>query len=415
MSVLRRLWALRRERPLLVALSVLTLAVLLVWPVVDHFLRAGGVVTPFGFNDYGAYSGAVERWQNGERIYVPDGRGGYHASYLYPPVTLLLFYPFATLDFVSAAVLLGVLSIVLLWLGLDAVAGSLGYDLGVGDRLLFLFALFGFQPALRAFKWAQIPTLLAAALCFAFYAAERGAGDGGRAARYASGALTTLGSAFKLFFAPSGAHLLRDRDRFAGAMATAALLVIASLAVFGVEVHRTYLDVLLWGKGWGANPPAQFWDTSAAYRPLAVLGPLATPVRAAGVLGVVALSLAARGVETAAVRRATFALGVAAIPVLAPRADNHDLVVLLLPALVLLALELEGPDGRPWLPVLAVLLVHFHQLTLHVAVNPPGWLPLAGFVSGHAAWFQPGVWGTFLLVGLAARHVARPISSTWHR
>ena len=175
MSILRRLWTLRTERPAFVVLSVITVSALVVWPAFDVYLRRIGLATPFGFNDYGAYAGAVTRWVEGAPLYVRAEGGGYHGSYLYPPIVLLLFVPFAAFEFTTAAVLFGGLSLVLLWTGLAAVARALGYDLLVSERLVLLFAVFGYQPALRDFKWGQLSTLLTALLCFAFYAHELGA------------------------------------------------------------------------------------------------------------------------------------------------------------------------------------------------------------------------------------------------
>lgn len=195
MSVATRLWELRMRYPVFVACAGVTVAILLIWPVVDFYLREADLVTPFGFNDFGAYSGALRRWSEGGSIYVRDDGGGYHGSYLYPPVTLLLFYPFTGFGFTTGAILFGGISLVLLWVGLDAVAQSL-------------------------------------------------------------------------------------------------------------------------------------------------------------------------------------------------------------------AGELDAATGYPSIPVLSVLLFHLHRYVLEVAINPPEWLPLGAFVSSHAAWFQPGMWATFLLVGLAVYRVA---------
>lgn len=404
MSVARALWSRRRDHPWLVGLAILTAVVLGAWHVVDFYLRTHGWTTPMGFNDFGAYSGAVHRWTVGEPLSVPTDSGGYHGTYLYPPITVLVFYPFATLGFQPGAVVLGGLSLILLWVGLEAVATSLGAEFAVWERLALLVMLAGFQPALRDFKWAQISTLVAAGLCFACYTQELGADSSPRSAafQYASGALTTLSSAFKLFVATAGAHLLRDRRRLLGALATAGLLGILSVAIFGLDAHRTYLDVLAWGKGWAASKPPAYWDLTAAYHPLHVAGDLALPLRAAGVLGVIALSLAARRATVAPARWATFALGVAAVPVLAPQAALNDLVVVVLPAVVLVAHELEHPRGVPWLPILSVLLVHVQPTVLHLLLREPG----LGGLSGAVAWLQPAAWGTLLLLGLAARRVA---------
>jgi hypothetical protein len=422
MSIPRRLWSLRRDRPLFVALSALTIGTLLVWLAVEFYLPAAtsdtrGISLGYGFNDFSAYTGALDGWVGGGPLYTEQPEGGYHGEYLYPPITVLVFYPFATLGFTTGAVLFGALSVVLLWLGIEAVSRVLGYRLRLWERLATLRALFSFQPVIRNFRWAQTATLLAAALCFAFYFQERAeattslSGDGEvsertRAAyKYASGAFTTLGSAFKLFVATSGAHLLRDRKRFVGAMVTAGALAVASVAVFGVDTHQTYIDVLTWGKGWGDTRPPYLWDRYAAYRPLHVFGSAGLYLKAAGILAVVGLTWATRSTDSVSARHSTFALGVAVVPLVAPQADSHDLVLMLLPAVIMVAHELDRPDGYAWVPVLSVLLFHLHRYGLELVIVPPEWLPAAQFIRDNAAWFQPGMWASFMLVGLIAVRV----------
>jgi len=416
MSVVRRLWALRHDRPLLVVVTVATVLSTVLWPLADALLRPTGLihVSDYGFNDFGVYSLTVDAWLDGEPIYVQNEDGGYHGSFLYPPFVLPLFYPFSLLGFETGPVLFGTLSLVLLWVGIDGIAESFGARLAVPERIVLLFALFGFHPAFWDFKWGQVSTLLAALLCFAFLAHEHSErldtwrSGSGTASAVLSGILTTLGTTVKLFYMTVGAHLLRDGRRFAGAVLSGALLLGGSLLVFGVDTHRAYLDVLTWGKGWGTAqlPPAE-WQT-AYFRPFYLVDQFVESIGVSvpngwivaatvlGVLGVIALSLAARNSQAAA--QPTFALGVAVVPLLAPRAYTHDLVVLVLPALILLAIELDREDGQAWLPVFALLLVHFQT---------PG-TKLSNEVLGasSAVLVQPGVYGTFILVGLAAVRVA---------
>lgn len=423
MSILRRLWSLRRDRPLFVALSAVTVVTLLVWLVVDFYLPAAtpntrGISIGYGYNDFSAYTGALARWTEGGPLYMQQPDGGYHGEYLYPPITVLLFYPFGTTGFETGAILFGALSIVLLWLGLEAVARTLGYRLRIWERFAMLVAIFGFQPVIRNFRWAQTATFLAGLLCFAFYFHERAEateslyGEGELSPRtkaaykYLSGAFTTLGSSLKLFVATSGAHLLRDRKRFVGAMVTAGVLAVASLAVFGLETHQTYLDVLTWGKGWGDTRAPYLWDRYAAYRPLHVFGSYGLYLKILGIFGVIGLTWAARRNDSVSARRTTFALGVAVVPLVAPQADSHDLVLMLLPAVIMVAHELDRPDGYAWVPVLSVLLFHLHRYGLELIIIPPEWLPAAQFIRDNAPWFQPGMWASFMLVGLVAVRVA---------
>lgn len=423
MSLAGKLWDLRRDRPGFVFLSLLTVSAMVVWPAVDAWLRQIEAihVAPYGFNDFTAYGFAVESWLAGEPIYIEQEDGGYHGSYLYPPVVLPVFYPFTRLGFGPGAVVFGLFSIFLLWVAIEGIVETFGYRLSVPERIVSIFALFGFHPILWDFKWGQVSTLLAAILCFAFYAHERGRQPSKQASQsdprrvrtgtrlqYISGILTTLGSSFKLFYAPAGAHLLRSKDRFVPAVVTGVVLIALSLLVFGVSTNRTYLDVLAWGKGWGTEQFAPVQRQVAYYRPLYLVDQFVATfgiqlpsvwvivATVLGVLGVTWVSLAARDEPAAA--RPTFALGVAVIPLFAPRAYTHDLIVLLLPAIILLAVELERDDGLPWVPVLAVLLVHVHSVGTGVTIHLLG--------RADAVFVQPGVYGTFLLVGLAAVRVA---------
>jgi hypothetical protein len=404
MSLPRRLWALRRERPVFVLLTAVTLGAVLVWPLVDAVIRGMSeeLQTAYAFYDFGAYSGAVEGWLSGGPIYTPDGEGGYRGSFLYPPLTLLFYYPFASVPFDVGGTLMGAFSVVCLWVGLELVARELGLELGVGERFLLLLAVFAFQPVNYAFKMGQMGTFLTAVLCLGFYAHERHRATGRRSYAYLSGVLTTLASSFKLFYATSGAHLLRDRRRLAAALLTAVAFVVASVLAFGVDAHRVYLDVLTWGKGWGEAPRSPTAWGPAYFRPLYVFGSAGFLLKLLGILAVVGLTVAAR---EGPADRATFALGVASIPLFAPEAYTHDLPVLLLPAVVLLAVELDR-DGYPALPVLAVLLTHLHAYGLRFLTHPPEWLPLADLWRSAAGWLQPGLWATLILVGLAAARVA---------
>lgn len=411
MSVSRELWKRRRERPLFVALSVVTVAAMVSWPLADALLRQYNVVhvSPYGFNDFGAYTRAVNNWVSGDApIYTEADDGGFHGSYLYPPFVLPLFYPFVQLGFTTGAVLFGVFSLFLLWVGIEAVVEQYGYRLAVPERIVLLFALFGFQPALWDFKWGQVSTLLAALLCFAFYAHERGE-QGYQNSQYLSGVLTALASSVKLFYATSGAHLLRNSRRFLSGVITGVALLVGSVLVFGLDTHRLYLDVLQWGKGWGTEQLAPFDMQTAYYRPMYLVDQLLNRIgvslpsewiivaTAVGVLAVIGLVVATRNEPDAA--HLAFALGIAVIPLFAPRAYTHDLVVLLLPAVILLAREIKYENGNPWIPVLAVLLLHFHTYGTRAAIHllDRSWAVLV----------QPGVYGTFLLVGLATVRLVR--------
>jgi hypothetical protein len=387
MSLLGRLLALRDERPGFVAVSCLALVALATYPAVDWYLRAIDVAPRFGFWDFGAYSAAVDRWQAGESLYVQNDDGGYHGSYLYPPVALLAFAPFLlTFPFRPAVVLWTAATIGLLWVALQRLAAALGADFHPLERLGALALVVGFHPVLLSVKLGQTAAALGALLTLAAAASLRDRG-------YLSGALTACCGVVKLPYAPAGAHLLGERRRFVGAVAGGLALVLLSLLLFGVDAHRTFLEVLAWGanEGTAARSPT-IW-LPPYYRPFYDV-PYSLAIRVAASLAIVAGVLRADG----AVREVT-ALGFAAVPLLAPLTYAYYFAAAVPAVVLLVAAELDRPDGRPALPLVGLLLIQFHSYGLRTAgMVAPAWVP--------GVLLQPGLYGNLLLVGLAGARVA---------
>ena len=387
MALLRRLLASRDERPGFVVVALLACLVLATYPAVDWYLRAADIAPRFGFWDFGAYSAAVDRWAAGESLYVPNDDGGYHGSYLYPPVALLAFAPFLlTLPFRPAVLLWTAVTLGLLWLAVQRLATTLGATLHPLERLAVLPLVVGFHPVLLSVKLGQTAAALGALLTFAASASLRGRG-------YLSGALTACCGVVKLPYAPAGAHLLEDRDRFAGAVAGAVALLLVSLLLFGVDAHRTFIDVLAWGidEGSAARSP-RIW-LPPYYRPFYDV-PYSLAIRVAASLAIVGGVLRADG----AVREVT-ALGFAAVPLLAPLTYAYYFAAAVPAVVLLVAAELDRPAGRPALPVVGLLLLQVHSYGLRWAgMIAPEWLP--------AVLLQPGLYGNLLLVGLAGARVA---------
>lgn len=391
MSLLRRLFARRRENPAFVAVAVVALLALATYPAVDWYLRTLEIAPPYKFWDWGAYSAAVDRWVEGNSVYVQTEEDGYHGGYLYPPVVLLLFAPFALLfPFNTGATLWLVCSVLLLWGALQALVGALGYSLRPRERAALLPVVVGFQPLLIAAKLAQTAPALGGALTLAAAASLRG-----RA--YASGVLTACCGVVKLPYAPAGAHLLGNRKRFLGAVGGGLALVALSLLVFGLDTHRAYLDVLAWGIREGSSSRSPLLWLPAYYRPLYSV-PHSFAVRVAASLAIVVGVLRAR---PDAVREIT-ALGFAAVPLLAPLTYTYYFVAALPAVVLLVAAELDREDGYPAVPVVGLLFMHAHSYGLWAAAELvpswPEWVP-------HLL-LQPGLWGNLLVVGLAAARVA---------
>jgi len=388
MSLLRRLLARRDDTPLFVVASLLLVLALATYPAVDWYLQSVGVAPRFGFWDFGAYANAVDRWVAGDSLYVRNESGGYHGSYLYPPIAILALAPFRlAFGFRPAAILWTACTVLFLWAAIQRLVGALGVTLRRWERVALLPLVAGFQPVLLAVKLGQTAAGLAALLTLAASASLRGR------SRLAGG-LTACCGVVKLPYAPAGAHLLGNRDRFVGAVAGGLALLALSILLFGVEAHRTFLDVLAWGIETGrvARSP-RIW-LPPYYRPLYGV-PYSLALRLLASLAIVAGALRA---PADAVRELT-ALGFAAVPLLAPLTYTYYFAAALPAGILLLAAELDRPDGRPALPVVGLLLLHVHSYGLRAAGTlTPEWVP--------DLLIQPGLWGNLLLVGLAAARVA---------
>lgn len=412
-SLVQRLFRHRADRPWFVACAVVVGTVLLSYPFVDWALRLADVAAPFQYWDFGAYTGALDRWRAGDPLYVRNDEGGYSGGYLYPPVFLLVVWPFDLLSFATGAALWEFCSAVFLWVSLQLLARTLGVRLRLWERGLALWALVGFHPLLFSVKQGQVSAFLAGLVTLSLVCLLAG-----RATRpafsSASGACTALVGWVKLVYAPIGAHLLTDRRRFLGAVGAGIGVLCVSVAVFGVDAHLHYLDVLRWGKPDAPRSPL-LW-MAPYYRPFYAFGSLGISLRLLGCLAVVGLVLAARSEARDA---ETFALGVAAMPLLAPEAYTYYLTALVPAALVMVSVELDR-DGRPALPLVALGLLHVHSFGLRLAVwaLPPlvpfgdAAVPVfdATVVNVVVSLAQPGVWGALLLGLLAATRVAAAAS-----
>jgi alpha-1,2-mannosyltransferase len=403
MSVVRRLLGARERRPVFAAVTLLTLGVLLVYPLVDYWLRSAGIASEFVFRDYGAYDAAVGRWLDGEPVYQRTEGGGFHGSYLYPPVVLFLFWPVAAnLEFRTAAMVWMVVSVALLWVGLQVLVRALGYDLSWYERAGLLWLMAGFHPLLLGVKLGQTAAFQTGLLCLAGAAmvTDRTSVWRGRA----SGVLTAVVGVVKPAYAPVGAHLLRSPRRLGAAVVTGTVTLWVSVRTFGLDTHRTYVDVLVWGieRGSSARPPG-LW-LPPYYKPLSWV-PGALAVRVAACLGIVSLAVLA----APRARKHVFALGVAAFPLLTPTTYTYYLTALVPAFVVLLAGELET-DGYPSVPVAALLCVSLHAYGLKFVVDV---LPdvVYGFDALRPVFpaLQPGLWGNLAFVALAAVRVAQHV------
>lgn len=404
MPALRQLWSLRERRPRFVACALAVLAFLLVYPAIQWWLHSIGVAGRFGYFDLGAYRAAVNHYEAGETLYVRNEDGGFHGSYLYPPVYVLAFLPLEPFEFRQAGHVLNAVSVGTLWVGLQGIVTVYDVRIAWYERGLLLWAIVGYHPIILSMRLAQVSVALAAILSVALAALLYAENNDNALAQYASGVATAVGGTVKLIYAPVGAHLLQDRRRFAGAVGTGLVLLVVSFAVFGVEAHRNYFEVLTWGKGWGDARSPHIWGP-AYYRPLVALGStlgMVARLGGAAVITGLALLAADEGVDAE-----TFVLGAAAVPLLAPRAYTQDLAIFLPVVVVLLATELSRENGRPLVPVVGLWFAAVHAYGLYFIVDVLAErLSVGEYIVTLSPVLQPGLWGTLLLVGLAIWRVA---------
>lgn len=392
----------RRDRRFAIA-SVMTLLSLLAWPLIYAYLVRIGVADSFHHGDFGAYRITVNAWLDGGPIYEEPYFGGW----LYPPVYLLAFVPFASGEFSTAAWVWTIGSVLALWLALQALIASYGLPLRWFERIILLWAIVGFQPILYGMRLGQASMAIAAIMTLALAAFEYDNRHRNLGGALVAGALTAVAGSVKLFYAPAGAHLLHDSRRFAGAMIAGVVLGGVSLLVFGVDSNLAYLDVLRWGEDWGRDPRHPRLWFPGYYRPFYVIADFALVIRAALLIGILALVVWTRSTDG---DREAFALGIVAIPLLGPQVSVHDFAVVLPAVVALLWIEFVS-DGRPIVPVIALLLLHIQAYGVRVLVSIPPSIPGGSVAGDWAPLLQPALYGNLLLLGLAAYrlYVYRPI------
>jgi len=219
--------------------------------------------------------------------------------------------------------------------------------------------------------------------------------------QYLSGALTALASIPKPYYATSGAHLLRDRRRFAAAVTTGVGAVALSFLLFGIDTHLAYVDVLFSGSDRGAVRPPDTWN-AGQFRPLHVLGGFAPVVTVAVIAGTIALTLASRRDDSPATDRLVFLLGTMAFLSVPSGVINTLALHTLLPVFVtLLVTESRRPDGRIGLVLAGLLLVQVHPYTVEfVAKFGPSVVPPVRRLIPALPLLQPALWGTVVTFGL---------------
>jgi alpha-1,2-mannosyltransferase len=202
----------------------------------------------------GAFEEAARR--EGRRVF----------PYLYPPPSLLAFYPFSTVTYDAAKVSLLAAShaclLVALYLLFFPVAPFDPPPRGLSAALMLVFVL-NYNPVADNFAWGQINLIVLALVCCAWLALKRGG--------HALGVAVPLSLAILLKTYPALLLvLLVIRRRYAAAAATLALVALYALAAWLVLPQQLWGD---WARnvmptgGYGLRPfglflPVEPWNHS---------------------------------------------------------------------------------------------------------------------------------------------------------
>lgn len=200
-------------------------------------------VTPLAW-DFRAYHLAAETALAGEQFVGVRPEVG-NGVYVYPPLVVLLFVPYALIGgwfgtFLLQSALNLALGVALAWLILRVVENRLGHPLSNLDRgLLAAFVLASTYPMI-ALGQGQVDHAVSLALLLGFVWLERGE-------QQKSGLAFAFAAVVKVFPVFVGVWLLYRRAWRAIATAAAAGLaaVTTSFLLFGVETHVRYLEFLL--------------------------------------------------------------------------------------------------------------------------------------------------------------------------
>lgn len=211
--------------------------------LLSRAIGSTGSVNYLGVN-YRVYHVAAEHALSGESFYgvsPPDTVGGYR--YLYPPVSVVVFYSFTLVDWTTGYVFMTAGSVLAGALGSILsvqYVEEMGHSLGWIDITL-VFALFTLSIHVSAtIYFGNINILLGVALAVGFWALARGR-------ETLAGALFVIPALFKLFPALVGLWLLRDRQWRATGVAIAIGIagLVAGVFLFGLGPTVYYFTHVL--------------------------------------------------------------------------------------------------------------------------------------------------------------------------
>jgi len=375
---------------------------LIALPIGVLLLKLSGIADGNNFYDFGAYYNAAERVIYRYPLYdsttLYDKVTDLPSSpdrYLYAPIVSLLFVPFAYLQFQTAALVWSAVSITVYLIGITILVYSLNVELSLYSWIAVCLGVLAFGPFVITFIAGQVTGIVTGCLCLS--AAMFQMQNKQRVS--AASSLLTIPVAFKLYYAPAGAPLLRDNHRLFISLLTGIIIALAGIFAFGIGTTIDYLNILADGKGWGAasDPPTE-WNIND-FHPLYYLGDLGHVLRAAFLGTIAVISYQSRRHDFEYIDLYMYSFGLLGIVIGVPVFVTSGLTVTV-PVILFLLVTTYRERPMVFLTVLAsALLLHIHPYTneflvriFTLYIESPRWATLI------IPAVQPAAWGIFLLI-----------------
>lgn len=388
----------------------------------SYFLLIAGE-TPLAW-DFLAYYRGAEAAIAGEAFVglEPDEAGG---EYVYPPIVVLVFVPYVLMgSWPLSFAIHGLLSLAMLvTLGILAIRelGRLGVELTNLDRVLIMaFAVISLYP-LMSLGLGQIDPLVALLLAGVFVWVER--------SRDSLAGLALAGAAIiKLFPVAYAIWFLRLKRWRAvkASIVTGAFAVGLSFLIFGVEINRSFFDLILFERSRldafaeGVSP--DFFSVTLV-RPISSVLPSTVPPATYLVISlalvVPALLYVYRHTESPIDRHIAFLATLVAILIALPSTNLNHFLYLYFPVLVLVYSLDPGPPRRWLLVGTAVMMLPVQPAILVTTLET---IPLtigatAQMHQGAEAMLSVvsiGLIGAIIVLAACVRHaMERPVSPEW--
>lgn len=376
-------------------------------------LKLSGIADGTNFYDFGAYYNAAERVVHGYPLY--DWSTSYSGvtslpnspnRYLYAPLVSLLFVPFASLPFETAALAWSAVSITVYLTGITVFVKSLTISVSRKVWVVIYTGALGFGPFVITFIAGQVTGILAGILCLvgAGYIQQK------REDRIPS-ILTIIPVVFKAYYAPTGAPLLRDRRRLLTAIATGTCMILGGVLLFDIQTTIDYFTVLAGGKGWGsaADPPIT-WNIND-FLPFYYLDNIGYIVRALFLATIATIAYQSRDYEFDHVDLYIYSFGLLGVILGSPVFSTPNLTITIPVILFLLVTTIHDRPGVFASTLIATVLIHAHPYTnefLSSILLPK--LGAGAFANVILPVVQPAVWGTFLLLACVTYEYTRQLS-----